>query len=164
MSRHFHFTKIAAFSTLLCCCFVFASLPFFAHANTAGGTQQWLPPDLETSPKPGLDYAPLVPLPGVTEPGTDHMISNLSTYIVGMFQLLIGVAAALAVVMIVIGGIEYMSTDAIGGKSDGKKKIENALWGLALAISSYLILNTIDPSFLNSDIDVASQQQQSTTQ
>lgn len=158
MSRHFHFTKIAAFSTLLCCCFVFASLPFFAHA-AAGGAEQG-----NISPSEGLSYTPLVPLPGVTEPGTDHTISNLSTYIVGMFQLLIGVAAALAVVMIVIGGIEYMSTDAIGGKSDGKKKIENALWGLALAISSYLILNTIDPSFLNSDIDVASQQQQSTTQ
>lgn len=83
-----------------------------------------------------------------------------------MFQLLIGIAAALAVIMIVIGGIEYMSTDAISGKSDGRKKIENALWGLALAISSYLILSTIDPYFLNSDIDVnqAQNQNQNTQQ
>lgn len=98
-----------------------------------------------------LEYTPLVPLPGITEPGSTK-ITNLSTYVVGMFQILIGLAALLAVVMIMIGGIEYMSTDAISGKSGGKAKITNALQGLLLAIASYLILNTIDPSFLNSDL------------
>lgn len=157
MTQTSHLTKKIFFGAFFFLCFISLSSPFFAHADAGGAAQG------NISPSEGLSYTPLVALPGVTESGTNQ-ISNLSTYIVGMFQLLIGVAAALAVVMIVIGGIEYMSTDAIGGKSDGKKKIENALWGLALAISSYLILNTIDPSFLNSDIDVASQQQQSTTQ
>lgn len=124
--------KIAAGLFLIALCFVLAAPTVFAEP---------------------LSYEPLVPLPHVSDQGAQGT-SQLSKYVIGMFQLLIGIAAALAVIMIVIGGIEYMSTDAISGKSDGRKKIENALWGLALAISSYLILSTIDPYFLNSDIDV----------
>jgi hypothetical protein len=51
--------------------------------------------------------------------------------------------------MIVIGGVQYLSTDAISGKNEGRKKIENALGGLLLAILAWLILNTINPELLN---------------
>jgi len=57
-------------------------------------------------------------------------------------------AGIFAVFMIIWGGFEYVSTDAISGKSAGKEKIEGALWGLGLALGSYLILNTINPELL----------------
>ena len=71
--------------------------------------------------------------------------TDLISYIGSMFDLLIAVAVVLAVVMIIIGGFEYMTTDAWGKKDDGKKKIKDAFWGLALALAAYLILYTINP-------------------
>ena len=94
-------------------------------------------------------YELLVPLPGEGRMITH--VTNFSTYVIFMFQLLIGVAVALAVIMITIGGIQYMTSELPGGKSDGKEKITQALWGLALAAGAYLILYTIDPNILNSD-------------
>jgi len=96
-------------------------------------------------------YVPLAPLPG-TGITTNSPNTDLSHYVKGMFALLIGIAAALAVIMIMIGGIQYMSTDAISGKSEGKDKITQALYGLLLAIVCYLILYTINPNILNFEI------------
>lgn len=98
------------------------------------------------------NYQPLAPLPGTQVTGTTSV--ELDTYIPGMFKLAIGVAAALAVVMIVIGGVQYLSTDAISGKNEGKERIENALIGLFLAIGAYVILNTINPGILNFNLSI----------
>jgi hypothetical protein len=76
-------------------------------------------------------------------------VSNLSTYIKSLFDFLIAVAVALAVIMIIIGGFEYMTTDSWKGKSDGINKIKDALWGLALALLAYLILWTINPCLVD---------------
>lgn len=100
------------------------------------------------------EYNLLVPLPVNTSIGQGKLTTiggNFSQYVIYMFQLLIGVAVALAVIMITIGGIQYMTSELPGGKSDGKEKITQALWGLALAGGAYLILYTIDPNILNSD-------------
>lgn len=102
------------------------------------------------------DYILLSPLPGtektcsITTPG--QCTTDLATYVKGLFALTIGVAAVLAVIMIVIGGVQYMSTDAISGKSEGKEKITQALYGLLLAISCWLILYVINPNLLNFDV------------
>ena len=97
-------------------------------------------------------YVPLAQLPGV---GSSVNTTSLSSYLQTIFQIGIGVAAGLAVIMIVLGGIEYMSTDAIGGKEEGKEKITSALWGLLLALSAWLILNTINPKLLDMNLQVS---------
>lgn len=86
--------------------------------------------------------------------GTTHTVrcTTLSTYLTGMFKVGIGVAGALAFLMIVWGGFTYLSTDAITGKEEGKERIERALGGLVLALASYIILNTINPQLVNLDI------------
>ncbi len=89
------------------------------------------------------DYTPLEPIP-VLGGGT----VSLTSYIPNLVKLIIQIAGVLAVVMIVLGGVQYLSTDAIGGKSEGKQKIENAIYGLLLAIGAYVILNTINPGTL----------------
>ncbi|MEY4440575.1 MAG: hypothetical protein RLY49_201 [Candidatus Parcubacteria bacterium] len=59
----------------------------------------------------------------------------------------IGLVAAiiLAIVMIIKGGIEYMTVDSITSKESGKKRVQAALGGLVLAFSAILILNTVNP-------------------
>ena len=79
--------------------------------------------------------------------GTDT--TDLGTYIGNMFDLLIAIAVVLAVVMIIIGGFEYMTTDSWQKKSDGIKRIKDAFWGLGLALAAYLILWTINPCLID---------------
>src|SRR3990167_6609577 len=90
------------------------------------------------------EYKLLEPLPGVETSGGSGM-TNAKAYIEGFFILLIMIAGGLAVLKIIFGGIQYMSTDAFSGKSEAKTTIEHAIWGLILAISAWLILNTVNP-------------------
>lgn len=99
------------------------------------------------------EYKLLAPLPI----GPNNTLQNTVTagsYIPGIVQMIIGIAGVLAVVKIIFGGIQYMSTDAIGGKSEGKTHITNALWGLLLIISSYIILYTINPNLVKLKLEI----------
>jgi hypothetical protein len=66
----------------------------------------------------------------------------------------IGLVAAiiLAIVMIIRGGIEYMTVDSINSKESGKKRVQAALGGLVLAFSAILILNTVNPGLTSLNI------------
>lgn len=75
--------------------------------------------------------------------------TNLSEYLTGGFNLAIAISIGLAFVMITFGGITYATSDAVGKKEDGKKYIENALWGLAVVIGAYTLLYTINPQMLD---------------
>lgn len=74
---------------------------------------------------------------------------NLGTLVTSIFVLGVQIAGALAVIMIIWGGVEYMTTEAFTGKSDAKDRITQALYGLLLALCSYLILYTINPQIVN---------------
>ncbi len=106
-----------------------------------------LHPKLITAQEAG-DYELLAPLPidGVSE----GVVTSLPAYLSGLFGFAIGIAAVLAVVMIVLGGIQYMTDDAVSNKSEGKEKITAAVGGLILALASWLILNTINENIISS--------------
>jgi hypothetical protein len=111
-------------------------------------------------PKPvSRDYGVLSPLPGTTIGDctkTDGSCkANLSTYLPGIFKLMIGVGAMAAFVVIIIGGFEVLLSDSLPIKMGGKKMIEDALWGLGLIIFSYAILYTINPVLLNGSLNIA---------
>ncbi len=72
----------------------------------------------------------------------------LGTYLNILIKILIGFAAVLAVIMIVMGGIEYMTSELISSKEEGKKRITNALIGLVIALGAYVLLYTVNPSLL----------------
>lgn len=74
---------------------------------------------------------------------------QLVEFLAQAFQFGLAIAAALAVIMIVWGGVEIMLSESLFKKEDGKKKIEDAIWGLLLALVSWLILYTINPTILN---------------
>ncbi len=100
-------------------------------------------------------YHPLSPLPCIPSPGSsiecrngDYQLEttvDIKGYVQKTFNLFIALATVAAVFMIVLGGFEYMTSDAFQKKSDGLNKIKNALWGLLLVLTSFLILRTIDP-------------------
>ncbi len=74
---------------------------------------------------------------------------NVDTYIAYIFKIAIALAGFLAVVMIIYGGFTYMLSESITSKSGAKDTIKNAVLGLLGALSSFLILQTIDPRLVN---------------
>lgn len=102
---------------------------------------------VEAPPLAPGEYKMLAPLPGLTEAGGEN--TNIGTYVPAAVKLIIGLATALAVILIVIGGFEYIMSASAITKSTGKERIVNALTGLLLVISSWVILNTLNPKLVN---------------
>lgn len=97
-------------------------------------------------------YIPLAPLPNAAPEGQPVSFPN---YVQGLVQLLIGVAGVLAVIVIIIGGIQYITAgDSESQTSDAKERIWKALIGLILAIGAWLILFTINPNLLKENITI----------
>jgi hypothetical protein len=92
-----------------------------------------------------LAYTPLVTSGPLAKASTD---GDLMKFLVTVFNWGIGLAVALSVLFIILGGIQYMTTDAIYSKEEGRQKITAALAGLLIALSSWLILNQINPDIL----------------
>jgi len=89
----------------------------------------------------------------------------IGEYIAAMFKYGVGLAAMLAVIMMMIGGFVWLSS---GGSPDrvGKAKefISSALIGLFLALFSYLMLYTINPRLVASESILVPNIKQITTQ
>ncbi len=107
----------------------------------------------EPAPPAPTEYELLAPLP-VGASGEEVDTTTAGPYIAGLFRLAIAIAGGLAVLMIIVGGIEYMSTDAFSGKDSAKNRISNAIWGLLLAISAWLILFTINPQLVQFNLSI----------
>ena len=61
------------------------------------------------------------------------------------FRLLIGISAVLLVLRIIFEGYQYAVSDVPFLKASAKSKLGQSFAGLALALSAWLILNTINP-------------------
>lgn len=98
-------------------------------------------------------YKLLAPLPG----GSNELPAEggFSIYARELFWFLLSAAGVLALLMLVIGGVEYVgsagNTSLLG---DAKGRITNALLGLLLALTSWLILNTINPDLVDSTLEI----------
>lgn len=98
-------------------------------------------------PSGETDYVLLEPSvinqePKSTSPG-------LVEYLKILFTSLLSLAVILSVLEITWGGIEWILSATPFGKSDGKTRMKNALFGLLLALGSWLILSTINPALIN---------------
>lgn len=89
-------------------------------------------------------------------PGNKTEVSGLSDYLSWLFTFALAAAAFLAVLQIVIGGLQIISGGASEtARSNAKKRIQDALWGLLLAFSAVLILETISPGqFTNLSLSI----------
>ena len=107
----------------------------FAEAKVAAGT--------EFGKK---TYVPLSVIPGLTDASNSTV--TMKPFLRLLFKWGIAIAVILSVVMITFGGFQYMTTDAVFAKSEGRAKINAAIIGLLLALSAWLILQTVDPRIL----------------
>ena len=89
-------------------------------------------------------YTPLVKdLPGFESGG------DLSAYINSLYKIALALGSTMGVLLIAYAGFEYMTTDAVSKKKDGIKRIRQAVIGLLMLLSTYLVFNQIDPSILD---------------
>jgi hypothetical protein len=131
-------------TTILTVVFVFSSLGIFISmpihiAQAAGNT--------------GKTYTLLEPLPCIAGSGQNCVSGqvktlNLEDYFQYVFNLLIALSAVAAVFMMVWGGFEYMTSDAWQKKSEGLEKFKNAIVGLLMVLSAFLILKTVNPKLV----------------
>ncbi len=93
-------------------------------------------------------YTPLEPLTttlGGFETGKPGDFSNLVN---GVYKLLIGLGAILAVVTIVIYGILYMTSEVANTKAMAKTRLLGVVYGLLILLGAWIILNTINPQLV----------------
>jgi len=90
-------------------------------------------------------YDPMVRLPGLPATGS----ISLSMYLVGLYNFLVSIVGIIAVMMMIIGGMRYISAagsqTAIG---DAKDMVSSAVTGLILAIFAWIIVAAINPDVL----------------
>lgn len=99
-------------------------------------------------------YTLLAPLSPELNTFDTSQPNAFSTYLNIMIKIFIGICAVLAMLMIVIGGLEYMTSELISSKEHGKERIMNAIFGLLLALGSYALLNTINPDLLKVEVAI----------
>jgi len=100
------------------------------------------PPPTQPSSQKG--YTLLADIPTVTVKEN----TPLPVYLRGLVVAAVGIAIVLAVIMIVMGGIQYVLAAIPSSKEEGKKRIMGALSGLLLVLLSYILLQAINPELL----------------
>lgn len=92
-------------------------------------------------------YNLLEPLPGYSSGAVSADNAGIQKYIQNGYNYALGLAIALSVLMMVIGGVEYTMTFASESKKgEAKARIDNAVTGLLIALLSYVVLYTINPN------------------
>lgn len=89
-----------------------------------------------------------VVVPGIKCNGANGAVQDkvdFKEYVQYTINLLIGLSAVVAVVMIIWGGIEYIYSASFSSKKMGIEKVRHAIYGLLLVLTSYIILRTVDP-------------------
>lgn len=106
-----------------------------------------------SEPAPSSAFVPLAPIDGLTKEGVVDS-KTLSDFLRNLYRFLVGIAATLAVIEIVIGGLQYATQDIPSQKSDGKQRIWNAIFGLILVLSPVLVFSLINPAILDLSIQL----------
>lgn len=114
-----------------------------------------------------IEYKVLAPLPGLTDRGCDANAQNciytietgsavanssLGGFLNTAYNYIVGISIALAVAMVIYGGVQYATADAANKTSKGRDTIQSAIVGLLLVLGSFLILNTINSDLTRFDL------------
>ncbi|MCK4918896.1 MAG: hypothetical protein KAS01_00750 [Candidatus Pacebacteria bacterium] len=107
---------------------IFLSVGLFAFVSVVGAA----------------NWDPLVKIPGIPTTGI-----NLSTYLVGLYNFMLSVVGIVAVMMLIVAGMRYITAAGNAASvTDAKSIAGNAVVGLLLALLSFVILKTINPDVL----------------
>lgn len=111
-----------------------------AAAATAEAEREYRKPALAVE-IPGIFFSDIV------EEGGFLYVRYLPEYIAGVYRYVLGGAAIIATVMIMIGGVQYIFGGAGSENiSKAKTRISNAAVGLVLILTAYVILAAVNPA------------------
>lgn len=110
-------------------------------------------------------YTLLAPLPGISkildndlcqeaQKTNPNEICDINQFINFILKFMIGLAAVVLIVRLIWDGYVYMTSDVPFLTAKAKGGFTNALIGLLVALSSYLILNTINPRLVKNDFSI----------
>ncbi len=152
--------------------FIFTPFPAFAQSASAQSCeellkdktkkiiilQSWLPGLTKKCTKKGLNKVEVETSgkSGVSIESKDktyYYVESMQEYIVILYKLFMGLVSFAAVFMLMLGGAQYIIAGGNQNKiSTAKSMISGALSGLFLAISSYVLLATINPRLVTLEI------------
>lgn len=100
---------------------------------------------------PGLVFSKISDIVQIEEDGKKYaVIPFLGEYLSAIYRWGIIIIGILAVIMVMIGGVQWILS---GGSSDrvtaAKKRITNAVIAIIIAVGSYTLLYTINPDLVN---------------
>jgi hypothetical protein len=100
---------------------------------------QYVAPDLEIE-IPGVVFTKVISNKGSLD------INWLGEYITGVYKYLLSIGTIIAIVFVMIGGLQYAFAGGHGDTGKAKTRIRNAIVGLVLLLFVYFILWTINPN------------------
>lgn len=87
-------------------------------------------------------------LPNPDEVDRNYSVAILETYLQTMYPYAVALISSLAIVMVILGSFEIVTSKGDSGKvSEGKERIMYAIGGLVLLLMASIILWTINPNF-----------------
>ncbi|OHA46672.1 MAG: hypothetical protein A3A80_02300 [Candidatus Terrybacteria bacterium RIFCSPLOWO2_01_FULL_44_24] len=134
------------FALLMLGLIVFFSVFYFAQTSNAATICTINDPNQGIPFEKGLG----LPIIGSFNPTIGTNTGSLPDLIVYVFKLGVGSAGFLALVMMVVAGIQYAAGAGNStSQNEAKERITNAILGLVLLLSSYIILAAINGSLVN---------------
>jgi hypothetical protein len=86
---------------------------------------------------------------GGDDPTRNINVPWIPQYISGLYKYGVAIAGVMAAVMMMIGGLRYLTAGGSSGRvSKAKEQIVDSLLGLLLVLGSYLVLNTVNPDLV----------------
>ncbi|MBU0646276.1 pilin [Patescibacteria group bacterium] len=102
---------------------------------------------------PGYRYcypkASQVPISLIVPIGETDAVADVGDYISAIYTWLLGAALTVAIVMVMIGGLQYVISAGGGKAKEAKDRISNAVIGFVLLLFAYVILFTVNPNLLD---------------
>lgn len=84
----------------------------------------------------------------------ENSICDINGFISFAFRLIISFTAVMLVLRLIYEGYQYMMTDVPFLRANAKSNFGSALVGLLIALSAYVILNTINPKLVSNNIAI----------
>jgi hypothetical protein len=77
---------------------------------------------------------------------------TLPLFLNAIYKYMIGIAATLAVIEIMIAGVQYMGGGSVSETKDARNRIQNAVLGLVIVLAPAIVFGLINPKILNLDL------------
>lgn len=102
-------------------------------------------------------FTALAPITGLTDTANTSAVNatSLANFFNNLYKYVIGMAAVLAIIMIIWSGLEIaLNKDSVSKALEAKGRITQAIYGLVLVLAPVLVFSIINPSILNLSLNL----------